>query len=65
MESTMHALIDFMTTDYGLLSAAVIAFMLGMGVWFVRFFIRHVAEDTARHEQEMKLAMHDRPATGH
>lgn len=44
----MHALQDFFSTDYGLLSAAVIAFMLGMGVFYVRYFVRHMQEDEAR-----------------
>jgi hypothetical protein len=41
----MHALRDFFSTDYGLLSAFVIAFMLGMGVFFARFITRHMRED--------------------
>lgn len=41
----MHALQDFFTTDYGLLSAAVIAFTLGMGVFFARYMARHMRED--------------------
>lgn len=41
----MHALRDFFSTDYGLMSAAGIAFMIGMGVFFTRFFLRHMKED--------------------
>lgn len=44
----MQAWKDFLTTDYGLLSAAVIAFMLGMVVFFINFFNRHIREDTER-----------------
>jgi uncharacterized membrane-anchored protein len=44
----MHAFRDFFSTDYGLLSAAVIAFMLGMGVFYVRYFVKHMQEDEAR-----------------
>lgn len=44
----MHALKDLFTTDVGLMSAAGIAFMLGMGVFYVRFFIRHMDEDAKR-----------------
>lgn len=44
----MHALQDFFSTDYGLLSAAVIAITLGMGVFYVRFFVRHMQQDEAR-----------------
>ena len=45
-ERTMHALRDLLTTDYGLFSAAGIAFMLGMGVFFMRYFQRHIREDS-------------------
>ncbi|MDO8778543.1 MAG: DUF3149 domain-containing protein [Burkholderiaceae bacterium] len=41
----MKMLSDLFSTDYGLMSAAVIAFMLGMAVWFVVFFKRKVDED--------------------
>jgi Na+-transporting methylmalonyl-CoA/oxaloacetate decarboxylase gamma subunit len=44
----MSALKDFVSTDYGLLSLVVIAFMIGMGAFFVRFFTKHIAEDAAR-----------------
>ena len=44
----MHALIDFFTTDYGLLSAAVLAITLGMGGFYARYFITHIREDEAR-----------------
>jgi hypothetical protein len=44
----MHALKDLFTTDVGLMSAAGIAFMIGMGVFFVRYFLRHMREDAAR-----------------
>ncbi len=41
----MHAWKDFLTTDYGLMSLAGIVFMLGMGVFFVRYFLKHMHED--------------------
>ncbi len=44
----MKALTDFFSTDYGLLSAAVIAITLGMAVFFIRFFVSHMREDEAR-----------------
>lgn len=44
----MHALKDLFTSDVGLLSVAVIAFMLGMGVFFVRFFLKNMEEDARR-----------------
>ncbi|MCU0968305.1 MAG: DUF3149 domain-containing protein [Rubrivivax sp.] len=43
----MKALQDFFTTDYGLLSFAVIVFTVGMGVFFGRFFKRHMEQDAA------------------
>ncbi|WP_085315786.1 DUF3149 domain-containing protein [Derxia lacustris] len=44
----MQALSDFLTTDYGLMSAVVIAFcVLGAG-FFVNFVRKHIKEDTAR-----------------
>lgn len=46
----MQALKDLFTTDVGLMSAAGIAFMIGMAVFFVRFFLRHMHEDEAREQ---------------
>ncbi len=48
----MHALRDFFTTDYGLLSAAVIAFTVGMGVFYARYISRHIREDTERAQRQ-------------
>lgn len=47
----MHALEDFFSTDYGLMSAGVIAFTVGMGVFFSRFISRHMKEDAAAAER--------------
>ncbi|WP_084544910.1 DUF3149 domain-containing protein [Derxia gummosa] len=56
----MKALTDFLTTDYGLMSAVVIAFcLLGVG-FFVNFVRKHIAEDTAR-----AAAGQIRPRTSH
>lgn len=44
----MHALKDLFTSDVGLMSLAGIVFMLGMGVFYIRFFLRHMHEDEAR-----------------
>ncbi|MBT9487095.1 MAG: DUF3149 domain-containing protein [Rubrivivax sp.] len=44
----MHALKDLFTTDVGLMSIGGIAFMLGMGVFFLRYFLRHMHDDEAR-----------------
>jgi hypothetical protein len=43
----MHALQDLFSTDYGLMSIGGIVFMIGMGVFFVRFFMKHMREDEA------------------
>ncbi|MBP6899714.1 MAG: DUF3149 domain-containing protein [Burkholderiaceae bacterium] len=48
----MHALKDFFTTDYGLLSAAVIAITLGMGAFYARYFAKHIKEDCERADRE-------------
>jgi hypothetical protein len=40
----MKLLVDLFSTDYGLFSIAGIAFMLGMGVWYYRFFNRKMDE---------------------
>ena len=42
---------ELMTTDGGLMSAAGILFMLGMGVFFLHYFIKHLREDKARAKQ--------------
>jgi hypothetical protein len=47
-ESVMQALKELFTTDVGLMCVGGIAFMLGMAVFFVRYFIRHMREDEAR-----------------
>ncbi|HYR24517.1 MAG TPA: DUF3149 domain-containing protein [Aquabacterium sp.] len=47
----MHALIDFLTTDYGLMSLAVIAFIFVMGGYIAWFVNKHVKEDTAAHDK--------------
>jgi hypothetical protein len=41
----MQALKDLFTSDVGLMSVGGIAFMLGMGVFYVRYFLRHMHED--------------------
>jgi len=47
-EMVMSALDVLFSTDYGLMSVAVIVFMLGMGVFFTRFFLRKMEEDAAK-----------------
>ena len=41
----MKLLNDLFTTDYGLMTVAGLTFMMGMGVWFVRYFMRKMDED--------------------
>ena len=50
----MAALRDFFTTDYGLMSAVVIAITLGMGVWYARFFAANIKRDAERAAAEQK-----------
>jgi hypothetical protein len=47
----MRLFIELMTSDAGQMSAAGILFMLGMGVFFLRYFMRHMHEDEARAAQ--------------
>ncbi len=58
----MHALIDFFSTDYGLMSAAVIAVTLGMGVFFTRFFLSHMRADEAAAKAAKAAAAQGRKA---
>lgn len=51
----MQALKELFTTDVGLLSIGVIVFMLGMGGFYLRYFLHHMHEDEAR----------ERARTGH
>lgn len=44
----MRLLNDLFTTYVGLMSAAGIVFMLGMGVFFLRYFAKHMREDGER-----------------
>ncbi len=43
----MRLLNDLFSTDYGLMSAGVLAFILVMAAWFGAFFRRKMAEDEA------------------
>ena len=47
----MHALKDLFTTDVGLMSVAGIVFMLGMGVFFIRYFVAHIKQDAETAER--------------
>lgn len=48
MGHTMRLLKELFTTDVGLMSAAGIVFMIGMAVFFVRYFVSRMHEDEAR-----------------
>ena len=50
----MKALTDFFSTDYGLMSAAVILITLGMAGFFIRFFVSLMMEDVARMRRATK-----------
>ena len=52
----MQALTDFFTTDYGLMSAAVIAFVLVMGAYIGWFVAKHVRADTEQHDRLVREA---------
>jgi hypothetical protein len=52
----MHALRDFFTTDYGLMSAAGILFMLGMLGYYVYYFIHHMHVDEKAEQDRLAAA---------
>lgn len=52
----MQAWIDFLTTDYGLLSLISIAAMLGGLGYFLYYVNKHVKEDTERHNRLLREA---------
>lgn len=47
----MQALQVLFGSDVGLMSLAVIAITLGMGGFYLRYFLRHMHEDEARERQ--------------
>lgn len=42
----LKLLIDLFSTDYGLLSLGVIAFVLVMGAYLTRYFIKHMQDNS-------------------
>jgi len=44
----MHALKELFTSGPGLMTVAGLSFMLGMGVFFIRYFLKHMREDGER-----------------
>lgn len=49
----MKAIVDLFSTDYGLMSIAVILFVICMSVWFSRFFKRKMNE-SAQEQQRLQ-----------
>ncbi len=45
----MKAIVDLFSTDYGLLSLAVLLFIIVMAGWFLRFFSRKMNEAEKNH----------------
>ena len=41
----MKALSDLFSTDYGLMTVVGLTFVMGMGAWFVTYFLRKMKED--------------------
>jgi Protein of unknown function (DUF3149) len=48
--NNMKALVDLFSTDYGLFSIAGILFMIGMAIWFYRFFTRKMNEAAGQNQ---------------
>jgi hypothetical protein len=44
----MRLLTELVSTDVGLMSAAGLLFMIGMGVFYLRYFLKHMHEDEVR-----------------
>lgn len=44
----MPLLKELLSSDVGLMSFAVLAVMLGMGGFYLRYFLRHMHDDEAR-----------------
>jgi hypothetical protein len=42
---------DLFTSDVGLMSLAVIVFMLGMGGYYLHYFLQHMHADEAAHQK--------------
>jgi hypothetical protein len=47
-DGTMRLFNELLTTDVGLMSAGGILFMLGMGVFYLRYFMKHMRDDAAQ-----------------
>jgi hypothetical protein len=49
----MQVFKELLSSDVGLMSLAVIVITLGMGGFFIRYFLRHMREDEAREKQRL------------
>jgi hypothetical protein len=47
VEESVMLITNLLSSDYGLMSLAVILFVIGMSVWFYGFFKRKMDEDAA------------------
>ena len=47
----MRLLSELVSTDVGLMSAAGILFMIGIGVFYLRYLMKHKHDDEARNAQ--------------
>lgn len=47
----MKAIVDLFSTDYGLMSIAVILFVICMSIWFSRFFKRKMDESVQEQQR--------------
>ncbi|MBK1688549.1 DUF3149 domain-containing protein [Rubrivivax gelatinosus] len=52
----MTAMTVLFSTDVGLMSLAVIVVTLGMGAFYLRYFLKHMREDSARAAAEAAQA---------
>lgn len=57
----MRALTELFTTDVGLLSMGSMAFMVGMGIFYLRYFVKHMHEDEAKDTGRSQKAPNDLP----
>lgn len=55
----MKAIVDLFSTDYGLMSIAVILFVIFMSVWFLRFFKRKM-DDSQQQQQRLQTSQRAR-----
>ncbi|NMM38553.1 MAG: DUF3149 domain-containing protein [Glaciimonas sp.] len=60
----MKLLTDLFSTNYGLMSIIGIAFMIGMGVFFILFFKHKMAEDAVAADIQQASASAKQPNLG-